>query len=572
MLPLGRLTPADFERLCLHFTLKQFPDNPYARLHGVPGQNQSGYDLVALRRGAGTAAEMQRVFAECKRIASLGPSEIRGIVERFLRDNEVAPGDAFWVFASADLSRHECDVRQIVEDYAARIPIRVFDLHALSTAFFDAPHAYGYLVELFWGQDAALAFYGGVDWHEKQLAQYRATDPYCKAIDNERLYPFLQSLYPEYPLLAWQGNPSPVTVLEEANERSANDLQGPLGDLVVPTRLPDGLAYPDEYDPAGVCRFLELCALHERRPKQIFNGLVYSVGRMSRRSDGGDARLRIDSGIGRYFNNVASSHSLEDEIVSASLQNSGLLSVEHLPRRSWLHERVSDPVIDGGHRCAAIGGSTLVVYANEKGSYSMIVRERSPQIVAHPFRYHVVPSFMVAPLLGDACLAQEFDFDLNLRREYLEELYREEDLEVGEGQLDPRFFCSNRALRKLDELLHDGRAQLLYTGTVVNLLYLRPEICTLLLIRDPQWWREEGTMSAGRFLRFNPHEFLMELETVPGDVRLNRKLTVRIDLDARLRPVDVGLLARANMVPPAIGAIHLGLRAARRLLGLREHG
>lgn len=48
-------------------------------------------------------------------------------------------------------------------------------------------------------------------------------------------------------------------------------------------------------------------------------------------------------------------------------------------------------------------------------------------------------------------------------------------------------------ITRLDELLADpGRARHLYTGVSVNLLTMRPEICVLLLVRDPGWLREES--------------------------------------------------------------------------------
>jgi len=58
-------------------------------------------------------------------------------------------------------------------------------------------------------------------------------------------------------------------------------------------------------------------------------------------------------------------------------------------------------------------------------------------------------------------------------------------------EIHPRhwnFFYDHPALRYLLELFENGRAQLCATGIVLNLLTLRPEISTLLLIHDPAWY------------------------------------------------------------------------------------
>jgi hypothetical protein len=48
-----------------------------------------------------------------------------------------------------------------------------------------------------------------------------------------------------------------------------------------------------------------------------------------------------------------------------------------------------------------------------------------------------------------------------------------------------------RVARLLDDMLEHGTADLLYTGVGVNLLALRHEICTVLVIDDPGWYERE---------------------------------------------------------------------------------
>jgi hypothetical protein len=49
-------------------------------------------------------------------------------------------------------------------------------------------------------------------------------------------------------------------------------------------------------------------------------------------------------------------------------------------------------------------------------------------------------------------------------REFVEELYGVQELETGDGRVDPQAIYDRREARVLDELLGAGDAALLYTG------------------------------------------------------------------------------------------------------------
>ena len=81
--------------------------------------------------------------------------------------------------------------------------------------------------------------------------------------------------------------------------------------------------------------------------------------------------------------------------------------------------------------------------------------------------------------------AREWSVKHEIMREVLEELFN-----LPEQRQADRwdYFYEHPALRLLLQLLEAGAAQLLATGVIVNLLTLRPEIGTLLLIHDPAWY------------------------------------------------------------------------------------
>jgi hypothetical protein len=80
---------------------------------------------------------------------------------------------------------------------------------------------------------------------------------------------------------------------------------------------------------------------------------------------------------------------------------------------------------------------------------------------------------------------REWSVKHQILREALEEIFGLPE------EFHPRrwnFFYNHPALLYLLKLLNTGKAQLCATGIILNLLTLRPEISTLLLIHDPAWY------------------------------------------------------------------------------------
>jgi hypothetical protein len=77
-------------------------------------------------------------------------------------------------------------------------------------------------------------------------------------------------------------------------------------------------------------------------------------------------------------------------------------------------------------------------------------------------------------------------------REFVEELYGVHELDTGDGRVDPNAVYRRWEAKLLDGMLKAGDAALLYSGVAVNLLALRHEICTVLVIEDPRWYERES--------------------------------------------------------------------------------
>jgi hypothetical protein len=211
-------------------------------------------------------------------------------------------------------------------------------------------------------------------------------------------------------------------------------------------------------------------------------------------------RLRLDCKLGTYYHSLSTSECLDAEPGPPFQPRPSDVRGGVGPGRiclAQLHERVPDPVADGRHRSAAIGVSTLTVVRVRNRSfdgYKMFLSPRSVTVATQRRRYHVVPSGMFQPFIpGESAdlLQEQFSVAATAVREFVEKLYGVHELETGDGRVDPNAIYRRREAQLLNGMLKAGDAALLYSGVAVNLLALRHEICTVLVIEDPRWYERE---------------------------------------------------------------------------------
>jgi len=141
-------------------------------------------------------------------------------------------------------------------------------------------------------------------------------------------------------------------------------------------------------------------------------------------------------------------------------------------------------------------------------------------------------------------------------REFAEELYDDSELDLGSN-----FFHDVEAVPevvRLTELLASGAADLVYTGISVNLLTLRPEIGTLLLVRDPDWIRRESARDLARPMR-SGWEYLRRESA--GQLT-GRDFVSALALDERFLPIGEDQLGPEALVPNAAAALALAAPVA----------
>jgi transcriptional regulator with XRE-family HTH domain len=430
----------------------------------------------------------------------------------------------------------------------------------------------------------AIAAYEALspDGDEKRPAVVRRSpeDWHGRALDGPGVYQFLQETYPAYPLLRLFGDeakPLPVWA-ELAPAEQWADVEAPLGQLDLSQPVPDVRTwrYWEPCDPRGEAEFKHHLEQWTRQLQEIrsgrrahldtWNQLTYDLQKMTRDEQG---RVQLHCKPGTYYHSLSTSECLDPELLDAyaAWPDSQPEQVwPRLERRAWLHERVPDPVADGRYRSTAIGVSTLVIVRVRSRSfdgYKMFLSPRSVTVATQRRRYHVVPSGMFQPFVpgesGDL-LRSQFSVFETVMREFVEELYGVEELETGDGRVDPQAIYHRREARLLSDMLRVGDALLLYSGVAVNLLALRPEICTVLIIDDPRWYEHESGE-----LRICD-EYLQQCEQ--AELLPDQRWVQLINLDPHDLELDAGWrdhLRARTVVAPGVAAIDLGLRVAQRV-------
>jgi Trypsin-like peptidase domain len=383
-------------------------------------------------------------------------------------------------------------------------------------------------------------YYGGRETRsplpERRLRPVKPKDPAVMAskqrtaatkaavLDSTGILDTLRILYPRYDLVELFGVPMPICVFK-AHPDEWTQLEAPLAKPLIDRWIPSEREYGDKFNPLGrpiFDRHLEQYDNeNEEQRRSHHPGPTYALDHIEFDEYG---RPRIHCVMGRYFTSLATSEHLDEELISALSMDPKrpvALAQHTLPHRAWLHGQLErqglegqDVVLNGRDRAAAMSHGTVIMLANEDGGYHVLLPPRSDVVATHPGFNHIAPSGILAPFTDELNPSPESEFSVlrNIYREYVEELYSYDQYERPKLSTAPDPIDAPEVTR-LRQLLDSQEADLYYTGVSINLLTLRPEICTLLLIRQPDWLKQETRIAAamGRPWRFS-WEYVERLE------------------------------------------------------------
>ncbi len=296
------------------------------------------------------------------------------------------------------------------------------------------------------------------------------------------------------------------------------------------------LALPAPQQPAGEDWFARRDAAYLRQlqaeGRRLYDGRVFALARLH------PTPLRIEGTLGSYYDMLMTCAALDHELRSAfSLHGT---QPANLPLRDALHAHTppADLLTSGRGRMASLGIATVVIF-NDGQTYRALIAERAANTALGAALYHVLPAFMFEP--SSAALDQEWSITRHIYREYLEELFGLADLHGAHAET-PDYFMQHPALLALRAMLADGRAALYCNGVAINLMTTRPEICTTLLIHDPDWYaRATSGTDDGHALQLAWETARQQVLIAP--IASDDALLAALPPDAHLRFVPQGAVA-----------------------------
>ena len=350
--------------------------------------------------------------------------------------------------------------------------------------------------------------------------------------DITRIVSFLSWLYGEEALLKGPHRTIyPVTV----RPFMSSDIEDILWELI-----PDDRRFP---------RTSDVLERMKRENRHLWNGRTYILREViDKKSFPG---LRCSPGC--YFDTINTCAVLVEElnclVSTPGSNNSDFPRVyKNMPGRQRIHpglmkQDALGDVWSGKGRSAAIGISCLFVI-NDGASYRYCMHRRSTGVADDAGLYHIVPSMIFQPISRD----EQDDFNITrcILRELGEELFSHDEI-YGPGDKAPVKEYSEMV--SLRQLLQTAEAELVITGLAVDLLNLRPEILSVLIVHQEEWFYRHH-----QAFRFSPLEYAVDKET-PGYVELD---------DAAIFESN-GEFAPHRCTAVGAACLVVGLPAARKL-------
>ena len=203
---------------------------------------------------------------------------------------------------------------------------------------------------------------------------------------------------------------------------------------------------------------------------------------------------------GKYFDYLNTCEYLGFELalaITRDLKISGQLGVgndanlqeiagELLLDKSLLPQRSAIQPLSFSERSTAFGTATITVIKRSKKPPQFVMNRRSSSLSETPGLLHVIPAgTFQSNFPNDRFHEQEFSFTENILREFIEELIDDRQLR-GNTKLffsrDDMFSETGSAFRRL--VCDPGNMDLIYLGTVIDPINLKPEIITVFMIHE----------------------------------------------------------------------------------------
>ncbi|MCI0552834.1 MAG: hypothetical protein L0287_17935 [Anaerolineae bacterium] len=226
--------------------------------------------------------------------------------------------------------------------------------------------------------------------------------------------------------------------------------------------------------------------------------------------------LNLSFELGKFYHSVMCQYILEHELLT-------LLARDIKPPREKFVLRNSvaanSTVIHSffQHKVGRIGINNLILLRKDKYTYIPMVQKRSLVSMLQQGLFDQVSS-----CIFEVITTPKADFELQhtVLREIHEELYGNPELIESSRRLDPYFFYKDDGINDLRYLLQNGSAVFDVTGFCIDLIRIVPEITTILLVRDEEYYKRHFKPTGQNVAMFylNEEFELGSLFHIPADL------------------------------------------------------
>jgi len=272
-------------------------------------------------------------------------------------------------------------------------------------------------------------------------------------------------------------------------------------------------------------------AITNANPARLFDGLTFTLNRAEWDPDTRKLAC-LKFSCGRYFDMLDTCDCMETELLdflvreeetrAAKVSSDTIL--RHLDLRRRYHElflrlhpehngETGALLFDGDGRSAAVAIATMVIFEHNHDVCFFLGKRSDLGVAIQAGLTHLIPGGQFQPEWTaanvyqalkkhdghvadedaefEAAIRDEFSITEHVLRESVEELFNfnpTTEPQFQPGTHDPQWYKATEPGEELVRMMDDGRAELAVTGVVWNPLNTRAEICTVLRIKDPEWF------------------------------------------------------------------------------------
>lgn len=212
--------------------------------------------------------------------------------------------------------------------------------------------------------------------------------------------------------------------------------------------------------------------------------------------------------IGSYAENIYSNHVLEYELYKlfkeskkrdiknlfkmSNIRNGIHKMVNFNTSKEIFNNQMEDSLCTGYGRNSLLSVQMLVLIKCDN-NYKIEITQRSKKVSIAPGCFQLVPSGGFEILNNDDSEYSKYELEDNyspgcsIFREYLEEIFGNEEFDGnGFGSVN-EILLKDQRIKEIEKMLEDGRAELYFLGSVMDLSFLRHELSFALVIHDEKY-------------------------------------------------------------------------------------